>query len=241
MILFLFRQGLSGKELSDEKINDFKRLALTQTAVIFSLFLLDLVKALDFPYRIEIMETIFFGLIGVYVFFLWDMMRNYTNSRAVILTYFIFIMGVFFIGLVGINPFFPMPFTSGYRIFLAVVQFCLLAVESTVIYFTLMEFFKKDLSLSIRLWGAASIYLMIGLAFGGVYEIICIAEVDCLGVDMPLRTMALMERMEYSLSILSGMNTPYDHPIGMIYSIGMIEALWGQLFFVLIVGRLMMK
>jgi len=241
LLQYILKRNLVGKELTDEKIHDFKRLTLLQGGIIFSLFLLDLFIYLDFSYHIEMAETIFFALLGAYVFLLWDMLRNYTTSRGVILLNFIFIMGVFFIGLVVANPFVHMEVTPIYRIFLAGIQVCLLAVECTVIYFTLMEFFKKDLSMPMRLWGAACIYLMIGLAFGSAYEIICVLEIQCLGIDIPLQTMALMKRYEFSLMVLSGMNSPYDHPIGMIFSIATIEAVWGQLFIVLIVGRLLMK
>ncbi len=79
------------------------------------------------------------------------------------------------------------------------------------------------------------------LAFGSAYEIVCVLEIQCKGIEIPLQTMALMRRYEFSLMILSGMNSPYDNPIGMIFSIGTIEAVRGQLFIVLIVGRLLMK
>lgn len=234
-------RNMAGKELTDEKIRDFKRLTLIQGAIIFSLFLLDLFIYLHFPYHIELAEVIFFMLLGIYVFLLWDMLRNYTTNRKLILLNFIFIMGVFLIGLIVVNPFVHMEPTPVYKLFLAGIQVCLLAVECTVIYFTLLEFFKKDLSMHMRLWGAACIYLMIGLAFGSAYEIVCVLEIQCMGIEIPLQTMALMKRYEFSLMVLSGMNSPYDNPIGMIFSIGTIEAVWGQLFIVLIVGRLLMK
>jgi hypothetical protein len=238
---FVLIRNLAGKELSDEKTQDFKRLIIAQAAIIGSLFLLELFTRLAFPYHVQISESIFFGGLGFYVFFLWDMLRNYTSSRKIILLNFIFIMGVFLIGVVAVNPFIPMPVTSAYRIVLASIQVCLLAVECTVIYFTLIEFFKKDLGMSMRLWGAAAIYLMIGLAFGSAYELLCILEIQCMGVDIPLQTMGLMKRFEFSLMVLSGMDSPYGNANGMIFSLGTIEALWGQLFVVLIVGRLMMK
>ena len=104
-----------------------------------------------------------------------------------------------------------------------------------------MEFFKKDLGMSMRLWGAACIYLMIGFAFGSAYELVCILELQCLGADIPLQTMGLMRRFEFSLMILSGMDHPYANPAGMIFSLGTVEALFGQLYVVLIVARLLMK
>ena len=234
-------RNLAGKELTDEKIQDFKRLTLVQGCLIFSLFLLDLFKYFGFPYHVEIAETIFFASLGFYAFNLWDMLRNYATSHRIILINFIFIMGVFLVGFIAVNPFFPMPITPAYKTVLAGIQVCLLVVEGTVIYYTLMEFFKKDLGMSMRLWGAACIYLMIGLAFGSAYELVCILEIQCMGVDIPLRAIGMMKRCELSLMVLSGMESPYGNAIGMIFSTGMVEALLGQLFIVLIVGRLLMK
>lgn len=237
---FVLIRNLAAKELSDEKIQDFKRLVITQVSIVVSLFLLELFSNLGFRYHMEIAESIFFAVLGFYVFQLWDMLRNYTTSRKIILVNFFFIMGVFLVGVAAVNPFLPMPVTPAYRAVLASVQICLLTVECTVIYFTLMEFFKKDLGMPMRLWGAACIYLMIGLAFGSAFELLCILEIQCMGVDFPLRTMALMKRIEYSLMVLSGVDNPYGTANGMIYAMGTIEALWGQLFVILIVGRLMM-
>ena len=151
------------------------------------------------------------------------------------------IMGVFLCGFIGINPFFPMAPTVGYRFFLAGVQVCLLIVEGSVIYYTILELFKKDLGLPIKLWGAAALYLMIGFTFGSFYEILCTMEVDCLGVDVPLRTVALIRRIGYSLMVLSGMDTPYPNVSDLLHAAATVEALFGQLFIVLIVGRLLTK
>src|ERR1700675_3550373 len=99
--------------------------------------------------------------------------------------------------MLAVNPFVPMAITPSYRVALVVIQVCLLAVECTVIYYTLMEFFKKDLGMAMRLWGAACIYVMIGLAFGSAYEVLCILEIQCLGIIIPLRSMGLMMRFEF--------------------------------------------
>lgn len=241
LLRHLLSRNLSGTQITDEKVHDFKRLTLIQGGVISTIFLLPVLQATQSPYHIEIAESLFFAILGVYVFLLWDMLRNYTSRQWLILLNLLFIMGVFFIGLMVANPFANPEPTPGYRMLLSVTQVCLLMVECTVIAYTLNEFFRKDLSLPMRLWGAACIYLMIGMAFGSAYELICIQDTSCLGVDIPLRTMALMKRFEYSLMVLSGMDSPYANPVSLIYSLGTIEALWGQLFIVLIVGRLMMK
>jgi len=67
-----------------------------------------------------------------------------------------------------------------------------MAVEISVIYYTILEFFKKDLGLPIKLWGAACIYLMIGLAFGSIYEILVSASWTAWASIFRFRTIALM-------------------------------------------------
>lgn len=239
---FSFIKTLEGKELTDEKIRDFKRLLISQVSVIFSIFFLEVSESFQFPLHVELAETFFFMVLGVYVYLLWDTLRNYTSNKTIILINFIFIIGVFVLGTFVANPFFDFFDKSGltYKILLLFTQVSLLTVESCVIYFTVVEFFKKEFNLPIKLWAAACIYLMTGLAFGSFYEMLCIFDVDCLGIEIPLQTMALMKRMGYSMMVLSGMDTPYT-PTGVIYMASTFEALWGQLFVILIVGRLMMK
>jgi hypothetical protein len=215
---------------------------ISQVAVIASIFFLEVSESFGLTPHPELAETFFFVALGAYVFLLWDALRNYTSNRMIILVNFIFIIGVFLLATFVANPFFDFVDKSSllYKILLLFTQISLLTVESFVMYFTVKEFFKKEFNLPIKLWAAACIYLMTGLAFGSFYEMFCVFDVDCLGIDISLRTMALMKRMGYSLMVLSGMNTPYS-PNGIIYMASTIEALWSQLFVVLIVGRLMIK
>lgn len=239
---FQFIKTLEGKALSNEKVRDFKRLLISQIAIIASIFFLEFAESAQFPLHPELPESIFFLALGLYVFLLWDTLRNYTRSKMIILVNFVFIIGVFVLGTIVANPFFEIIDKSDvlYKILLLFTQISLLTVEGCLIYFTVIEFLKKDFDLPVKLWAAACIYLMTGLAFGSFYEMFCIFDVDCLGIDVPLRTMALMKRMGYSMMVLSGMNIPYT-PTGTIYMASTFEALWGQLFVVLIVGRLMIK
>ncbi len=238
---FLMSRNPERQELSDEKMSDFRRATIVQGGIIVTLFLLPLFTYLGFPWHIQIAETIFFAVLGVYVFLLWDMLRNYTANRRLITINFVLIMGVFLLGVIAVNPFIPMPVNPTYRMVLAFIQGSLLVVEGCVIYFTLQEFFRKELSLGLRLWGAACIYLMIGLAFGSAYELVCILDLQCLGVEIPLQTFAFMKRIEFSFMVLAGMDNPYASVTGMVSSMATAEALFGQLFVVLIVGRLLVK
>src|SRR5882672_7589499 len=156
---FILVRNLAGKQLTDEKIQDFQVLLLAQGTMIFSIFLLNLFTFIRFPYHIETAEVIFFTTLGLYVYLLWDMMRNYTTYRNIIIMNFIIMLSLFVIGFIVANPFKRLEVTPGFRWSLAGIHLSLLVVECTVIYYTLMEFFKKDLGMSMRLWGAACIYL----------------------------------------------------------------------------------
>ena len=235
-----FLKNLEATELTNEKIRDFKRVVLAQASILITLFLLELFTWLAFPLYLELAETLFFMAIGAYAYLLWDMLRNYTASRRIVMLNFIFIMGVFIAGFICVNPFWPMALSLPYRITLVLIQACLLTVECFVIGFTIREFFKRDLDLPIKLWGAAALYMMIGMSFGSFYEILCILQLDCLGTDIPLRTIALMKRIGYSFQVLCGMDTQYNVS-SLISSVTTIEALFSEIFIVLIVGRFLIK
>jgi hypothetical protein len=235
-----FLKNLEATELTDEKIRDFKRVVLAQLAILITLFLLELFTWLAFPLALELAETLFFMAVGAYAFLLWDMLRNYTSSRRIVVLNFIFIMGVFVAGFICVNPFWPMPLSIPYRVMLVVIQACLLTVECFVIGFTILEFFKRDLGLPIKLWGAAAMYMMIGMSFGSIYEMICILQLDCLGTDIPLRTIAMMKRMGFSFMVLCGIDVPYN-ATALITSVTTVEALFSEIFIVLIVGRFLIK
>ena len=242
MKLFIFEK-LEGKELTDDKIRDFTRLVITQVAILLSIFLLEVSETYRLPNHPKVAELLFFLVLGVYVLLLWDALRNYTTNKTIIIGNFIFIMGVFGMATIVVNPIYEFVDKSApfYKFTLLFTQLSLLTVEGFVIYFTLKEFFKKDFNFTIKLWAVACIYLMTGLAFGSLFEVFCIMDVNCLGTEFPLQTLALMKRMSYSMMILSGIGTPYPAPSGVVYMISTFEALWGQLFIVLIVGRLLIK
>ncbi|HZY82045.1 MAG TPA: hypothetical protein VFE50_21120 [Cyclobacteriaceae bacterium] len=235
-----FLKNLEAKELTDEKTRDFKRIVLAQLAILITLFILELFTWLNFSLYLELAETLFFMAVGAYAYLLWDMLRNYTTSRRIVVLNFIFIMGVFIAGFICVNPFWPMELSVPYRIMLITIQACLLTVECFVIWFTIREFFKRDLGLPIKLWGAAAMYMMIGMSFGSLYEILCILQLDCLGTDIPLRTLAMMKRVGFSFMVLCGMDVPFN-VTPMINSVVTVEALFSEIFIVLIVGRFLMK
>ncbi|MFL5728234.1 MAG: hypothetical protein ACJ75J_02000, partial [Cytophagaceae bacterium] len=149
-------QNLKDIDLTREKLKDFKKVVPVQIGLLLVTFLtkgfLDLLKI---PYAGIITELLFFSTLGIYVFLLWDMLRNYTRSRALLIFLLVLIMGTFLLGVIFVNPFYSLLDAKQFRIVTCLIMTTLLLVEASVIWFTIVEIFKHDLSINERMWGAA--------------------------------------------------------------------------------------
>ena len=63
---FSFIKKLEGKELTDEKIRDFKRLIIAQAGIIFSIFFLELSDSFKFGLHPQLAESLFFLGLDLY-------------------------------------------------------------------------------------------------------------------------------------------------------------------------------
>ena len=233
-------QNLIGIELTREKLKDFKKVVPIQIALLLSAFLgKGVMDLFNISYRDIITEMLFFSILGIYVFLLWDMLRNYTKSKALLLFLLILIMGTFLIGVIFVNPFVTLLEMREFRVVTCLIMTTLLLVECSVIYFTITEIFKHDLSVSERMWGAACIYLVAGIAFGSVYEIIDIISITSLDFGIPLGTQHYIKSISFSFHILAGTGISYPST-ELVTNITAIESLWGNLFIVFVVGRLLL-
>jgi hypothetical protein len=73
----------------------------------------------------------------------------------------------------------------------------------------------------------------------GLYHLINFVSPAAFGVVLPLGIPSYSESIYYSFNILGGTETVYPDPIRIIRNIGVIEAVWGNLFVVLIIGKLL--
>jgi hypothetical protein len=233
-------KNLKDLDLTREKLKDFKNVVPVQIGLLLATFLAKgIMDLFSIPYRDIITQMLFFSILGIYVFLLWDMLRNYTKSKILLLFLLGLIMGTFFIGAVFVNPFVTLLNLFQFRIATGLIMTALLLVEISVVYFTITEIFKHDLSINERMWGAACIYLIMGIAFGSVYEIIDIISLSSLDFGIPLGTPHFMKSISFSFHILAGTGISYPCT-ELITNITTIESLWGNLFIVFVVGRLLL-
>lgn len=233
---------LKGEALKLEKRKDYRNLVILQTCIIFSALLLkDILQLFGNYDSFVLRDTIFLSLGGLYLLFLWDILRNFTSNQKLLKALLFIIIGVYILALIVVNPFYK-PFTSDVqRPYLLFIHIVLFLVESLVISYAIPDLFKGKGISKDRLWGAAAIYLMIAIAFGSLYDIINILNPLSMGKALSMGLESYTECIYYSLTILGGQDPLYDNPSRLVRNIGVLEALWGSLFIVLLVGRLLSK
>jgi hypothetical protein len=232
---------LRGGSLASEKLNDFKKVVYLQLVLIVtSLFLSELFTILKVPYHRTIIEMLFFIIIALYAYSLWDMTRNYTQNNGLLLFTLVFIIGIFIVHAVLHNPFYQLLSDSRYRILSLLTMTSIVMIEIIVVYFTIIEVAKSNLSITEKFWAGACIYLILGILFGGLYEIIAlITPHSVIELNVELSATHFMKCIGYSFIVLSGIDNPYTGTLQIITNLSAIEAVLGNLFIVFVIGRLL--
>jgi hypothetical protein len=238
--MMLFNRTLNEEELQSEKLKDYRRVVSLQIIiVVFGMIMSALFDPgkKDFPGLLT--NLLFSGFGVIYSFLLWDLLRNFTQNQYLIVSIFFTLVLIVLVGLVVENPFVKIIAPDLRRPFLLGIHGALFPIEILVIGFTIVDVFRGNFLSSERLWGAACIFLMIGISFASLYDLISIIHPGSLGVIIPLGLESYSECIYYSFNVLGGLDTAYPEPIKLIRNLGVIEAVWGNLFTVLIIGKLL--
>ncbi|MBX9851580.1 MAG: hypothetical protein K2X86_07450 [Cytophagaceae bacterium] len=235
------KNTLVGEALSKEKRKDFRNVVILQFLIISAALMLDDILTLMGIQESYVFRDIFFLLLGgLYVLILWDMLRNFTQNKALIISMFILIMGTYILALVTVNPIWKIFITDEEkRPYLFFIHFILFSVEATVIFFAIKDIFSGNKMSQEKLWGSACIYLMIAISFGSVYDLISIAHPGSMGIPLKLGLDSYTACIAYSMTILGGQEPAFSNPIPLVTNLGIFESVWANLFIVLLVGRLL--
>lgn len=239
MLNFTLKGLLSRDELQREKTKDYRNVVIIQIAIVVTGLTLsepilrdptsDVSKAIISLFS-------FFG--GLYIFLLWDLLRNFTTSRVLLMTILAILSGVVITGILVEFPYYQIIEVADRRTYLLILHSILFPVEVTVISFAIRDIFSGKFFTSDKLWGAASIYLMIGISFGSLYDILSTAVPGSLGIPIELGLPNYAECVSYSLGILGGVDAGLS-PTRLIRNIGIVEAVWGSIYGMLIIGKLL--
>ncbi|MFZ2904734.1 MAG: hypothetical protein WAZ98_00905 [Cyclobacteriaceae bacterium] len=226
-------------ELQREKQQDYRNVVITQVIIVtFGLTLSGPVLENSTSAVSKLIITIFFGFGTMYNFLLWDLLRNFTKNRILIMIIFVILIGMIIFGFLTEFPYYRV-LDIDRRATLLIIHGLLFPVEITIIGFAIRDIFMSQYFTPDKLWGSAAVFLMIGISFGSLYDLLCTIKPGSLGAAIELGFPTYSECVNYSFCILGGLDTGYPNPSRLIKNISVFEAVWGTLFSVLIIGKLL--
>lgn len=231
---------LTKLDLQREKQKDYRNIVIIQIImVVLGMTLSEIIIRDSQSPAGKFVLTVYVTFAGTYAFLLWDLLRNFTASKVLINTVFIVLLVVVLTGILGDFPYYRFIEIPDRQLYLLFLHGMIFPIEVTVIGFAIRDLFSGEFFTNDKLWGSACIFLMIGISFGSLYDLICIAAPESLGEQIEQGLPNYSACLRYSLSILGGMDPGFPNASPLIRNISIIEAVWGNLFVVLIIGKLM--
>jgi hypothetical protein len=228
------------EEGTREKQKDYRNVVIIQIViVVLGLTLSEPVLADSKSDTSKLIISIFLSFAATYEFLLWDLLRNFTNNRILITGIFILLTGIIVTGTLGEFPYYEFVHFPDRRIYLLTLHGLLFPIELTLIGFTIRDIFSGRFLTSDKLWGAACVYLMIGISFGSLYDLINIYRPGSLGISVELGFPNYSECVSYSFCILGGVDSGISGTSHFIRNISILEGIWGALYAMLIIGKLL--
>jgi hypothetical protein len=234
---FLIR-NLSAGALQREKLKDYRNIVLIQVSVITLLMTLeDLLEGIGFIGIQPWIYTLFIGFAGFYLLLLWDMMRNFTNNMLVVRGSLAWLLALFTLGAMGENPF--QRLLDNPRPYYIFIHCSLIVIQAYIITLAIRDIFSGNRVTSDKLWGSACVYLMMGYAFGDLYDILNLVNPGCFGVEIPVGFASYLSGVYFSYATLGGVEAGYENLSRLVRNVSVIEALWGNLYLVFLIGRIL--
>jgi hypothetical protein len=231
---------LNSPELQREKQKDYRNVVILQvTLIVLSLTLY--APMLEDPASSvsKVLVTIFSVFGVLYAFMLWDLLRNFTTSKVLVTTILFTLVAISIFGIMIEFPYYQLIEIENRRVSLLIIHGLLFPIEVIIISFAIRDIFMSQYFTTDKLWGSACIFLLIGISFGSLYDIICILVPGSLGADIALGIPNYSECVAYSFHVLGGIDSDYPEANKLIKNLSVMEAVWGNLFTVLIIGKLM--
>ena len=180
--MFSLKRAFSGKELLREKQKDYRNVVIMQIVIVVSGLLMSefLINGSNLQVR-NLVITIFSAFGAIYSFLLWDMLRNFTNQLWLIKLILIVLVAIVITGVLGEFPYYQIIEINNRPLYLFMLHGALFPIEITIIGFAMRDIFGGKVLSPDKIWGAACIYLMIGISFGSLYDLIAILNPSSLG------------------------------------------------------------
>ncbi|MBS1487438.1 MAG: hypothetical protein JST43_07590 [Bacteroidetes bacterium] len=236
---FSLKNLLSLRELEQEKAKDYRNIVILQVVIIT--FGLTLTQPILEDSKSELSKFIitvfsFFGVL--YTYLLCDLLRNLTRSKLLLITIYSLLIGSVGLGLLAEFPYYQVILISNRQALLLFVHGLLFPIEVIVIVHAMRDIFTGSHLTSDKLWGAACVFLMVGISFGSLYDILTIIKQGGLGKTIELGFPNYSECINFSFCILGGVDHGLE-PEKLIRNISTLEGVFGSLYGMLIIGKLL--
>lgn len=226
-------------DLQKEKQHDYRNVVITQILIVTLGLTLSGPVLEDSTSSIsKFIIVVFFGFGTVYNFLLWDLLRNFTKNKILIVVIFCVLVGMIIFGTLTEFPYYKFV-DMDRRMVLLIIHGSLFPIEIIIIAFTIRDIFMDDYFTSDKLWGAAAVFLTVGISFGSLYDLICTIKPGSLNANLELGFPTYSECLSYSFSVIGGIETSQPNASKLIRNISVLEAVWSTLFTVLIIGKLL--
>jgi hypothetical protein len=234
-----FNRVLSASELQREKAKDYRNVVLIQIViVVFGLTLSEPILEDSRSSLSKFIITVFSFFGTLYTYLLCDLLRNFTKNRILLAVLFTLLAATVGLGVLAEFPYYKIIDVPNRQLLLLTVHGLLFPIEVTVIAFAIRDVFSGSHLTPDKLWGAACVFLMVGISFGSLYDLLSIANPGALGKTIELGFPNYSECVAYSFAVLGGMD-PGLEPSKLIRNIATLEAVWGSLYGMLIIGKLL--
>ncbi len=226
-------------ELQQEKEKDYRNVTAVQTIIVTMGLTLTEVIADEQTFAAKMVLTLFSAFGALYAFLLWDMLRNLTHNQVLKNTILIVLTIISVFGILTEFPFYQVIDFPNRQLNLLIIHGLLFPIEVIIIGYALNDLFSGGRLTPDKLWGAACVFLMTGISFGSLYDLICIVKPGSFGIDVRPGIPNYAESVRFSFSILGGVEPGLPNTSVLIRNISVIEGVWGTLFAMLVIGKLL--
>ena len=145
--------------------------------------------------------------------------------------------GIVCAGAMGENPFQRM--LDKPRPFYIFIHTSLTIIQGYVISLSIRDIFARGGVTSDKLWGSACVYLMIGFVFGDIFDLLNLLNPGTFGVEIPVGFASYLGGVYFSYATLGGVDAGYDNMSRLVRNVSVIESLFGNLYLVFLIGRIL--
>ena len=219
---------------------DYRSLVIGEFLVILAYFIFpSFLNLLGIQVLLDNLNLFLLVFAASYFFMLWNLLRQVSKNDKVIFMTFIILCISYILGFLVENPLFET--FSDKRAIYFIIHASLIVVECFVISLAIRDIFVSEDVFPGKIWGAACIYLTIGISFGSVYDLINIIQPGSFGHEVALGFPSYIEGIYYSLSTLSGLDSSFSSANQLTKNLTVFEALVGNLYLVFLIGSIITK